>query len=719
MTLIRQSIPALYGGVSQQAAATRASNQCEEAINCYFTVADGVSKRPPLEILSELNDVALDTPGAVHTGARFFAHIPWPYHNGFVLEIPGDGTYTLYQVDDGQSITVENDTAQAYLTVGEDRFASDVFRAITVGSRIYIVNTDVTVALDDEASPGTISGSAQTLQSTALDSAGAGSIWRIQGDENNPYDTYYVKKEGTAFFEWLKPGVPYKFDVETMPHRIELITTDVDPLGVQAEFGTCPWKDNTVGDEKSNRAPSFVGKRIGGVFFAHDRLGFLAENGVSLSETGEHFNFWRTTVTDVLDTERIDVKVSSDGSSFLWWAQPLGKSIILFASERQFSLDGQPIFSPRTVSISQATAYPASKVCRPVASGPNIYFPSNTRTTTQLYEMFVQDDAVTNDAADVSAHVGNYVVGDVRELAVNNNFDLTLGRMRIDNTLYAYKSMWSGDQKVQSAWSKWSADVTFASVFPIDEYMYCVYYAIVGGRYRTYLGRFNLKHKTASDGYDSLGHVVHLDQLCSSMPTYNAGENRTYYSSPFPICDAYFKPKARMVYALGEFAGRVIRLDSAGPTPVFNGPDAFSFYVIGDHSSRGPVYLGTNYSMEFTFSEQYYNAGERAVLNARLQLRNMAVSFTDTGFFKARVKVRGAEEATSEVVTKLLNTYTARTVGDEYFQLNKPQIADGTYRFPVLGRSSDTTITLINDEYTPCHFVNAEWEGLVTTRTRR
>lgn len=54
MPLINRTISNLFGGVSQQPAGIRLDNQCEEMINAYPSITDGLVKRPPSEFISAL-----------------------------------------------------------------------------------------------------------------------------------------------------------------------------------------------------------------------------------------------------------------------------------------------------------------------------------------------------------------------------------------------------------------------------------------------------------------------------------------------------------------------------------------------------------------------------------------------------------------------------------------------------------------------------------------
>jgi hypothetical protein len=392
-------------------------------------------------------------------------------------------------------------------------------------------------------------------------------------------------------------------------------------------------------------------------------------------------------------------------------------------------MDGIPVFSPRTVSITQCTAYPASTVCAPVSSGPNIYFPSHSQYSTTVYEMFVQDDAVTNDAANVTAHVPIYVATKTVEMAANNDTDTLFCRPPNTNQLYVYQTYWAGDEKVQSAWGRWMTDVNLAiqSIFTVEEYAYCVFTFrgatneadFIAGDEKTlvFVGRMNLKVGMGSPEV-SLTNPIHLDALVKVTGEYNSSENKTYFTAPFPFMHPYLRNNTRMVVAGGANTGKGYYISEPGPLVVGEGDDYFTFSLAGDQSTND-VLLGLLYSQVLQLSEQFWMDGERPALNARLQLRNMTVSFVDTAYFKTEVIVLGTPTQVNEVVTRLLSTYTARTVGNEDFLLNRPQVKSGSHRFPVLGRSNDVQILLINDDFMPSHFVNAEWEGLVTTRTRR
>ena len=145
-------------------------------------------------------------------------------------------------------------------------------------------------------------------------------VCEIKGDDASNFDNYYVKfvtNNGGTFEEgqWeetLAPGITYKYNYDKMPHvllrqadgNFRFARVDGDTYTVSGTDYTLPkWGERTVGDADSAPNASFVGTYINNVFFFRNRLGFLAEDNVILSRVSEFFNFYRETVTTIIDSD--------------------------------------------------------------------------------------------------------------------------------------------------------------------------------------------------------------------------------------------------------------------------------------------------------------------------------------------------------------------------------------------------------------------------------
>ena len=124
-------------------------------------------------------------------------------------------------------------------------------------------------------------------------------------------DTYYAKfvsntGSGISDGYWeetLKPGASPGLDASTMPH--ELVNTSLNNFTFQ-QIG---YTARLVGDDVSNSHPSFVGSTINGAFFNNNRLGFLTGENVSLSQSGEFYNFYHITATSSTASDPIDLQL--------------------------------------------------------------------------------------------------------------------------------------------------------------------------------------------------------------------------------------------------------------------------------------------------------------------------------------------------------------------------------------------------------------------------
>ena len=716
MPIEPQVISGFHGGVSQQSPVVRADNQCEEAINCSFSIAKGCSKRPPIEVVNLLSSNDLSD--------NFYHWITDKNGDRYLLVIESEAL-AVYRLSDGQKLTVLNDTAQTYLTSADPRRH---IRALTRGSKTYIVNTETVVTATGSTSAGAIAGTAQSLQDDTLGSATEGAIYKIIGHESIEFDVYYAKKTGGKWFEWVEPGISDELDSATMPHVLELIFDEVDPFGVRFEFVPVTWGKRLVGDEDSNKFPTFTGTTINAIFDLNGRLGFLSPSTICMSEVDEPHNFFRTTVVDLLDTARIDLEVKSGTTSPLRWAKPLNKNVILFTETAQYNLSGEPVITSGTARIDLATSFETSAQCEPTNAGSNLFFTVNSGNHSNVREMYVQDLTVTTDATDATAHVDSYIPKNVTLMEAQNNYDfLAVFSEETKNKLWTYFYHYNGDQKIQSAWGQWefNENISILNMKVVDSYLFVIFtfnYTIdenLGTKTtETFLGKINLKIGDPGDYNDSFNKPVCLDFLTVPSAAYDGDTNRTLITHNFPI----MAPEVRddLVMVLGQGHGTPGVLYEKDTIFTFQpGNNLYSFYVAQDFWTNGTLFLGTNYTQSLELSRQYYRGNGNSMATARMQIRNIMISYLDTAAFEVHVKVEGRDDVGGTFITDLIETYSARVLGTEYFNLNAPTSRTGSRRFPVLGNAANTTITLVNKLWDGANFIRGEMEALVSSRTRK
>lgn len=584
-----------------------------------------------------------------------------------------------------------------------------------VGSTIEIIKddgTDFHLLVEDSQGETLIKAIKDKLQrfSDLPVIAPDGLVIEITGDQSSAFDNYYVKFETTdssstfgrgVWVEAVKPDIPYKLDGTTMPHAL------IRQADGSFTFETVTWGERIAGDEESAPNPSFVGNTINDLIFFRNRLGFLSDENIILSRAGDFFSFFPETVTTILDSDPVDVAAASNKVSILRHAVPFDEDLLLFSEQTQFILSGGNLLTPKTVSIALKTEFENARNAKPIGVGKNVFFTVNNGEFTQIREYFVSENNETNDAADITAHVPNYIPKDVFKLAAATNEDLVCVVSReAPNKIYPYKFYWRGDEKLQSAWSEWcfGEDCTVLNIDFIESILYVVLQRADG----VYLEKMNVAPKQVDTDSAYLTHLDH--RLRNDFPgvgvSYDAGNNETTWTLPYAVSNNMQVVTRYSAAGLAE--GMILPvIEQSGNT----------VKVFGKYDAQA-VFIGEQYEMRYRFSQQFLKESARdgrgaqaLVGQGRLQMRFWSVIFEATGFFTVEVtpKYRGTS----------VYKFTGNLLGSGNNIIGVVPLEDGIFNFPVMSRNDQVTVDLVNNTFLPCHFLSAEWEALYTTRSRR
>ena len=325
-----------------------------------------------------------------------------------------------------------------------------------------------------------------------------GFVARISGDKASGQDDYYVTWNGAVWKETVQPIYPGgdalsnyttgSYALDTSPsapllalQKASYIELDEGTMPMQLfkafdssnviyfVFKPVDWADREAGDNETNPFPAFGNYdvatdpdgifTINDIFFHRNRLGFISDENVILSESGGYYNFFHTTVLSVLDTAVIDVAVSNNQVAILKSAIPFQESLILFSDLQQFKLTSDSFLTPTSVTVDVATNFETSTKAKPVPAGKTIFFPFQRGAYSGIREYFINIASETNDANEISAHVPEYVEGTVRKMAVSSNEEVLLILSDTDRReVKVYKYYYNEKEKMQSAWSTWKFD---------------------------------------------------------------------------------------------------------------------------------------------------------------------------------------------------------------------------------------------------------------------
>jgi hypothetical protein len=495
-------------------------------------------------------------------------------------------------------------------------------------------------------------------------------VIKVSGDNQKAQDDYYVNFSDGVWKETVEPNIEIALNASTMPHKLSKLANG------NFQFDPASYANRKVGDDDTNPFPSFVGYKLADIFFHKNRLGVLADENVIFATAGEFldFDFFRKSTLTIIDSDPIDVAVSSNKVSILKHAVPFNEALLLFSDLTQFKVTADPVLTPETVNVANTTEFETSLRAKPAAAGKYVYFASKRGAWSGMWEYFVDTDTDVNDANEISSHIPEYLNGEIINIQASSNEDMILAQTSNDaKAIYVYRYYWSGREKLQASWSRWvfDGDVIGFSFNRAD-----ITILIKRGN-NLFLEKINLSVDEATE-YTTGKFSIHLDRRVIL---------ETGGLTAIPYTDS------NVVYI--DQTGKIIPLSD----------------VAGKLANSERVFAGVPFTFKYQFSEPVIKENNKAITTGQLQLRNYAVVYNNTGFFKVTVA--------PERRTAYVRTFTGRVVGSAANILNVAAIESGTYRFGVLGKSSETTVTLESDSHLPCIFQSAEWEAFFHLRSRR
>ena len=540
-------------------------------------------------------------------------------------------------------------------------------------------------------------------------------IVQVTGDADSGFDDYYVKfiEADNLWQETVAPNTKTTIDNSTMPHVLirtadgQFRFTQVDGSTYtisSTDYDVPVWGDRICGDIDSVPDPTFIGRKLNDIFFHRNRLGFLADENVILSRSGEFYEFFPETITQTLDTSPIDVASTHTKVSILRHAISFDEELLLFSDQTQFILKGGATLTAENISINVTTEFETDRNIKPVGAGSNVYFGFNKGNFTGVREFFIKSDTDTKQADDITANVPKYIPTNVFKLssATNENILVALSSDE-DNALYVYQYYVSQNRRLQSAWSKFTFGTSSTDSILNVEFIENELFIVNERSDGVYLEKMNVSPALVDTGETYLTHLDRKLNDTEITETYNSGTNQTTITLPYQI-----KNTMKVVGRSG--ASNKAGQEIATVSQTVNGTD---IVVSGDITGQN-YFVGEQYEFLFQFSQQFIQVADTqgsriSVKEGRLQIRNWNVSFNDTGFFTTEVTPVGRDTSTT--------TYTGTITGSGL--LGTINLEDGDYTFAVQSENDKLTVKIKNNSHLPSNFINASWQGYYVTASSR
>lgn len=569
------------------------------------------------------------------------------------------------------------------------------------GTAIHILNatTDFTITVNDGFNGNAmkvIKGATQRFSNLPPE-APPGIVIEVTGESSNNFDNYWVRYNDTkkVWEETMKPGVKLGFDAATMPHVL------IRESNGTFTFKRATWADRIVGDEDKSPEPSFIGQKINDVFLHRNRLGFVAGENVILSGAADFFNFWRKTLTAILDNDPIDIGSSYPKVAVLRHAQSFNGDLLCFAENAQFRITGGDLLTPKSAAIRLLGEFNVDINCKPVSTGAFMYWVGKDNDRAVVRELWLDETGTIQPPLEANSHCTDFVPKNIFNLAASADLNMLVGVSSIFPTrLYVYKYYWSGREKPQASWSYWDFGKTILSAEFIDTDLYLT---ILDGTDVRIL-KVPCQVGAKDTGMDFM---VLLDQRVElSGGTYDSVNNRTSYVMPYVVpsnIEAWTGYSATGTYKPGHKL-------------LINSFTSTTLRLVGDTRNE-KVYAGLPYTFRYRFSPLHVrrDAGgaPMVITEGRTQLLRMRLTFSETAFFKVDVTPENRSKFTYD------STVNAWELDDPMMKTQDLILEDGDYSFPVKCENTRVAIDIINDSAVPSGIISADWVALWYPKTRR
>jgi len=533
-----------------------------------------------------------------------------------------------------------------------------------------------------------------------------GYIVKVANSRDSNDDDYYLKFEGNdgidgpgAWVECAAPGIVKSFNVNFMPHVLQR-QADGDFL-----VKTYIWADREVGDDTTNRFPSFAdgSSKINRVLFFRNRLAFLSGENVILSRPGELDKpaFFAKTALAVSAVDPIDISCSSSFPSDLYDGIEVAAGLTVFSTNQQFLLSSDAeILNPDTAKLRSISTYNYNKDLPPISLGTTVGYIDNSGKYSRFNEMVSVQREQEPLVGETSKLVPTLLEKNIDLLTNSRENSLVLFGKTNSDIIYGFKYLAYGEERKQQAWFKWKLNNPIKYHFIVDDEYYFL-------DTDNFLQKINLMQQDTDPsidetvGSDTSNYLIHLDNWTTvGNGSYSATTKLTTFANQSDWIDQVTSPNGALV--LVDIDTGATRVGRYAQCTVTNTDD---FTVPGDWST-GTFYIGYLYEYSVAFPTLYMTKSQgqqtKSDVNSSLVIHRIKLNFGKSGLYETTLQRTGKTDYTEVYESAAL---------DEYLVSDAPYLPEHIQTVPVYESNKNVNILLKSSHPAPATLHAMSWEG--------
>jgi len=689
MAAVSQTIQQYLSGVSREPDKNKKPGSVFEAINAYPDTTFGLVKRPATMFNVELGS-------STDLDDAYFFTLTYEDHSEKYIGAVYSDTMKIWNLDTGAVASIlDAPSGSAISTITYLDGTKEQFRHVQRRDVMYLLNTSKTVAMSTATSPGTLTGSKNTLSELpAASSLTTGDIYRIKGITGEE-DDYVIEWDGDTWSEVVLPGQKYQFDNTTLPYTLTRDTTD------SFVFQASSWKDRVSGveiDKANSREPSFVGQKISNLFFYKNRLGFVSADNVIMSQPLDFLNFWRNSALTTTDADPIDLTASSLDDVSLFAVQPMTQGLVLFGTQEQFVMTSgnSNVLTPSTASISSISQYQVSNLVDPLLIKDKIYFVAKADSYSRLMSMRTRGDNNNPIVIDESKIVTTWLPKDINRAFRSNQNDF-IGL--IDNSkeyVYFFRSLMVEGEEPLRSWFSWRLPGKVLNGFVKQD---AVQFVVSANSVVSVVTSY-INPNTDTPLVRSIDGVITnptLDYLHTPSKSVSNGVTTITSDATDPNNSKWVPIVVTTYDSSSNSNGKIYAVTKVNDTT----------YTVDDDLSSVDIQFGFTYPYTIQLPKIYYRQGETTDFTASLTISRLKFAMGKTGVVSFKLTPRGEGDA--------------ETVGgveqSNWYLLDSAPIDDERmFTVPVHQRNDNFDIEISSDSPYPVSLLSMSWEGQYSPR---
>ena len=505
----------------------------------------------------------------------------------------------------------------------------------------------------------------------------------------------------------------------TMPH--ELANTGATTF----TFGPITYKNRLAGDDVTSPIPSFIGSTINSSFFYSNRFGILSGDNVVLGVANDSYNFFVKSALTQIDSDPVDLNVSSVRPVSLSEVLPSPQGLLLFSERQQFQLyaTDASILTPTSAVIRALANYEMATDIAPVDIGTTSAFISRVPGYSKLFTMSLRDVEQTPIVVDISKAALEYIPDTVDGLTASPPNSLVMLIDRDTSFLYIYRYYNNGKEDLFQSWTKWqltgtiqTADIINDSVIVVSQHEdeYTIGSIILD----------EIPSGTSVVGATSIDGNTCLDMATRPVKPHSS-VNAVVYDTTNKVTKIYVPytpfqqkeaimllcvPTADVGTAAVVDADAGLYLAATERTEIGTGYRYFE--VNGDYTSYADgIVVGYGYDFEATMPKFYYKRdATTSDYTATLTISRVTFSVGRTGPVLFKVKAGGSDEWKNVEYVNDANTYLADS---------SPVTSEHQFTIPIHQRNTNFELKVTSNYPYPVSLVSMTWEGIYSPRFYR